>query len=323
MKKQNILSLFDGISCGRLAIKRAEIPVNIYYASEIEKAAISVGKANFPDNHYLGDVRNVYVSSLKEIDLLIGGSPCQSFSFAGKRNGMSTKENIDILDLDTYLRLKDVGFEFIGQSYLFWEYVRILREIQEYNPDVKFLLENVVMAKKWENVISEALGVKPILINSSLVSAQNRKRLYWTNIKNVTQPEDKKIHLQNILEDDIYNKKAAIRGRRLINGKRSDYSDIPIVQYLEVTKNFPNKSNCLTTVEKDNVLTFLDYGRYENAFQNKDSWRKYTREEYEKLQTLDIGYTNVISESAAKKAIGNGWTIDVISHILLNYKREK
>jgi site-specific DNA-cytosine methylase len=135
---------------------------------------------NFPDTIQLGDVRNIDARTLGHIDLLMGGSPCQSFSFAGKRAGMSTKQNEEIYTLERYLELKQAGFEFEGQSYLFWEYVRILQELRESNPDVYFLLENVEMGKKWEKVLSEAIGLQGVHINSALVSAQIRKCIYWT-----------------------------------------------------------------------------------------------------------------------------------------------
>jgi len=163
-------------------------------------------------------VLNVDVHTLGKIDLLIGGSPCQSFSFAGKRKGMSTKDEVEILSMDQYLELKEQNFEFEGQSYLFWEYMRILTDLRKINPDVKFLLENVMMGEKWEKVLSKAIGVNPIEINSALVSAQNRKRLYWTNIgmkpaglfgdleSIIVQPKDKGILLKDILESEIDEK---------------------------------------------------------------------------------------------------------------------
>ena len=208
-----VLSLFDGMSCGQIALKELGAHVERYYASEVDKFAIAQTQLNFPDTVQLGDVRNIDARKLGHVDLLLGGSPCQSFSFAGKRAGMSTKENEEIYTLDRYLELKQAGFEFEGQSYLFWEYIRILHELRETNPNVFFLLENVEMGKKWEKVLSEAIGLQGVHINSALVSAQIRKRIYWTNIRiaqttggdwitDIPQPEDKGILLRDILEDD-------------------------------------------------------------------------------------------------------------------------
>jgi DNA (cytosine-5)-methyltransferase 3A len=290
--------LFDGISCGQIALNKANIPYNNYFASEIDKNAIKVTQHHYPNTIQLGDVTKIEFIASK-IDLLIGGSPCQSFSSAGNRNG------------------------FDGKSGLFWEYVRVLKEV---NPTY-FLLENVVMKKEWEDIITKELGVEPIKINSSLVSAQNRVRLYWTNIPGVGIPEDRGITLNDVLEIDSNANPAAIRGRRLnkatiigrrLNeaGKRSDYNkDIPITQCLEVRATNTNKSNCLTTVDKDNVLTPLPIGRHPNAFKDKLSFRYYSLLEYERLQTLPEGYTNLVSVSQAKKMIGNAWTVDVIAHI--------
>jgi DNA (cytosine-5)-methyltransferase 3A len=214
----NVLSLFDGMSCGQQALERAGIKVNNYYASEIDKHAIQITQKNYPNTIQLGSVVNVDVHTLGKIDLLIGGSPCQSFSFAGKRKGMSTKDEIEILSLDQYLELKEQNFEFEGQSYLFWEYMRILTDLRKLNPNVKFLLENVIMGEKWEKVLSKAIGVNGIKINSSLVSAQNRRRLYWTNIgmkpaglfgdleSVISQPKDKGILLKDILESEVDEK---------------------------------------------------------------------------------------------------------------------
>ena len=195
----NVLSLFDGISCGQIALERAGIKVDNYYASEICDYSIRITKKNYPNTIHIGDVRNVNADDIRNIDIIIGGSPCQSFSFAGKRDGMVTVEKIDITTLEQYLDLKQSGFKFEGESYLFWEYVRLLKEIKP----KYFLLENVKMSKKWKDVISRALGVEPILINSELVSAQSRERLYWTNIPNISQPNDKHIYIDNILQMDI------------------------------------------------------------------------------------------------------------------------
>lgn len=179
-EEMNILSLFDGTSAGRLAAERAGLPVTKYYASEIDKYAIAVSKKNYPDIIHLGNVEDYQEWDIDfgEIDLLLGGSPCQGFSIAGKQ-----------------LNFED------PRSKLFFEYVEILKKIREKNPNVLFLLENVRMKKEFQNIISEHLGVEPIEINSNLVSAQNRKRLYWTNIPNIKQPEDKGIMLKDIVHE--------------------------------------------------------------------------------------------------------------------------
>lgn len=210
----NVLSLFDGMSCGQQALNRAGFKIDNYFASEIDKHAIVVTMANYPETIQLGSVVDVNGYDLPKIDLLIGGSPCQSFSFAGKRKGMSTKDEQQILTLSQYLEFKNEGFEFEGQSFLFWEYMRLLNEIRTKNPNVFFLLENVMMTENWERVLSGAIGVHPIEINSALVSAQNRRRLYWTNIglepaglfgdleSIIQQPKDKGILLKDILQDN-------------------------------------------------------------------------------------------------------------------------
>ena len=212
--KKNVLSLFDGMSCGQIALNRAGIKIDKYFASEVDKHAIKVTMANYPNTIQLGSVTDVDGTKLPPIFLLHGGSPCQSFSMAGKRKGMATKDEQEILTLEHYLQLKNEGYEFEGQSYLFWEYVRLLKEVKP----KYFLLENVLMAEKWEKIITKTLGVAPIMINSALVSAQNRKRLYWTNIgmepdglfgdlkSTIPQPKDKGLLLKDILEDEVDEK---------------------------------------------------------------------------------------------------------------------
>jgi len=210
----NVLSLFDGMSCGQQALQKANIQVTNYYASEIDKYAIQITQKNYPNTIQIGSVIDVRAEELPQIDLLIGGSPCQNLSFAGSRKGLTTKENIEILTLEHYLELKADGFKFEGQSYLFWEYMRLLHEVKP----KYFLLENVEMGEKWEKVLSKAIGVNGVHINSALVSAQNRKRIYWTNIGHVPgglfgdlvctikQPKDKGIMLKDILEKDVDQK---------------------------------------------------------------------------------------------------------------------
>jgi DNA-cytosine methyltransferase len=306
MKINNILSLFDGMSCGQIALNKMGVSYGNYYASEIDKHAIKLTQHHFPNTIQLGDVTQIKGEDLPKIDLLIGGSPCQGFSFSGKQ-----------------LNFND------PRSSLFFEFVRLLKET---NPKY-FLLENVKMKKEYEEVISEYLGVEPIVINSSLVSAQNRVRLYWTNIPNVTQPEDKGIKLSDILESDDNINPAAVRGRKLNkatilgrrlnqNGKREDYNkNIPITQCLEVRGSNTDKSNCITTVAKDNVLTNLPIGRYPDAFNNKLPFRYYTLKEYCRLQTVPDNYfDNIVSENQAKKMLGNGWTVNVIIHIFEQIK---
>ena len=175
----NVLSLFDGMSCGQIALERAGIKVNKYYACEIDKHAIKVTQSNYPNTIQLGSVTEVKAKDLDKIDLVIGGSPCQGFSFAGKQ-----------LNFDD------------PRSKLFFEFVRLLNEAKAINPNVKFLLENVKMKKEYSTIISECLGVEPVEINSALVSAQNRKRLYWTNLCEITQPTDKGILLKDIVHEN-------------------------------------------------------------------------------------------------------------------------
>lgn len=291
-----VLSLFDGISCGQIALNKAGISYGKYYASEIDKHAIKVTQHNFSNTVQLGSINEIKGSDLPKIDLLIGGSPCQSFSNAGLRNG------------------------FDGKSGLFWEFVRILKETKP----TYFLLENVIMKQEWQDIISEALGVKPIKINSSLVSAQNRERLYWANFP-IEQPDDKGIKLINILENTEMINPSAIRGRRLSQVITLDKSlkdkEIPITQCLEVRAKNQDKSNCLTTVAKDNVLTTMPIGRYPNAFKNNLPFRYYTTKEYCRLQTVPENYFDgVASENQIKKMIGNGWNVDTIAHIFKGIK---
>jgi len=199
----NVLSLFDGLSGGRIALKRAKINVKTYYSSEIDKYAIQIANKNYPqDSKYrLGDVTKLSKKQLKKlnIDLLIGGSPCQGFSMIGKLQGSSTKNGIEVTTLKQYKKLKKQGFEFDGQSYLFWEFIRILHIVKP----KYFMLENVRVTKKWLPMFNTALGCEPIFINSNLVSAQNRPRFYWTNIPMKKMPKNKGILLKDILLKDI------------------------------------------------------------------------------------------------------------------------
>ena len=290
MNNNNVLSTFDGLSGGQIALTKLGIQYNKYYASEIDKPAIKVAQYNFPNTIQLGDVRNIDGTVLQDIKLLMGGSPCQSFSFMGKRKGMTTNENVEITDLETYLSMKSNGFEFQGQSYLFWEFVRLLKETKA----KYFLLENVVMSSKWEHVITRALGVEPIKINSARVSAQNRERIYWTNIPNITIPEDKGIMLTDVIPGAVA---AGKRGRKL---KGDNHYSYPL------TTRTDGKSNCIVTATS-NTGFYIKDGEY----------LPYTPEQAEVLQTLDKGYTDVpgVSKTNRLHMIGNGWTIDVIQHL--------
>ena len=304
-----ILSLFDGISCGRVAFERAGIHVTEYHACEVDPFAIQVSNKNYPDIVQCGSV--IGYSPKLGFDYVIGGSPCQGFSFAGKQ-----------------LAFDD------PRSKLFFEYIRILKEVKALNPNVKFLLENVQMKQEYLDIISNTLGVTPVRINSSLVSAQNRVRYYWCNWP-TTQPNDKGILLENIIEegavdreksycidanywkggnpDQYFNKSrrqlvfgASIIGRKInpITGRRDDYNpELKATQRLEIRKDY--KIGTLTTVKKDNVVTH-----------DGISYRNLTPLECERLQTLPDNYTNSVSNTQRYRCLGNGWTVDVIAHII-------
>lgn len=347
MKKINVLSLFDGISCGRLALNKANIPINKYYASEINEYSIKVAKKNFPDTIELGDVRDLKKENIDaKIDLLMGGSPCQSFSFIGHMDGMSTTENgikKDILTLEEYLDAKNNGFKFNGFSYLFWEYVRLLKEVK---PKF-FLLENVNMTKKWENVITNALGVKPIKINSSLLSAQNRKRLYWTNLPIKGIPKDSNILLKSILEDkeNYENVGETLTVQRSLPKLQTKYGYIPNMfnayNSTEIIDKSPTlslgsmvTSSCATTLfvkddksgcycVKNNKININNL-EYDTKLEDGNYiLRKLTPIECERLQNLPDNYTDGVSDSQRYKMIGNGWTVNVIEWLFGHYPNEE
>lgn len=306
----NVLSLFDGISCGRIALERAGIKVDNYFSSEIDKYAIQVANKNWAQDipNRLGDVKNINGCDLPKINLLVGGSPCQSFSFCGKRKGMSTKDNIKIISLDQYIELKNNKFDFEGHSYLFWEFIRLLHETKP----KYFLLENVKMAKEWQDVISKTLEVEPIKICSSLVSAQNRQRLYWTNIPNVEKPQDKRIFADTVKEDknDQFNVASTIAMR---DGSK----------YIKFQSN--KKMPTLTTFcGNPNGLGRPFWAQHEHFAErpfNYNTVRRITPVEAERLQTLPDNYTDNISDYQRYKCLGNGWTVDVIAHIFKNIKQ--
>lgn len=311
MKINNVLSLFDGIGCGIQSLKDAGVQFNKYYSSEVDKYAIKIATHNHPEIIPVGDVRNLIGKDFKNIDLLIAGSPCQNFSFCGTRNGMTTKEGIEITTLEQYLQLKDDGFKFHGESYLFWEFIRLVKEI---NPKY-FLLENVRMDKKWEDLITKITGVSPLKINSSRLVPQNRFRNYWTNIP-ATEPEDR----SPSLSDFIRQAKTGVAFRGVKDPSKPIKSGkIGYTVKLQVRKD--NIANAILT-ELGNAEKGHGTGHYMTVdhmiktFQSADC---------EILQGLPEGYTDVpgVSENKRIHALGNGWTVPVISHIFSFIKPTK
>jgi len=359
-----VVSLFNGMNCGYIALDRLGIKPTRYYSSEIDQHAIKIANKNYPDTIQLGDVKNWrdWDIEWKFVDLVLGGFPCQSWSVAGKQTG----------DRDS-------------RGQLFWVMLDIMQHVMECNPNAKYLMENVRMSNAFEKYIThhteQALpNVNKYLINSSLVSAQNRKRFYWTNIDGIEQPKDRGIVLKDILEDGLTDRtkshcldanyfkggnlksyfekhrrqlvfspngmchvgdadlngnqsikrvyhedgkaptlttmggghrepKVLVKGARMVGrrldatGTRKDHDkSIPIKQMIEVRDD--DKTNCLTTVTKDSILV-------ENM-----SWRKLTPLECERLQTLPDNFTEGVSNTQRYRMLGNGWTCDVIAHIL-------
>ena len=299
----NVLSLFDGMSCGQIALEKSGFQVDKYFASEIDKHAIKVAKANYPDMVHLGDVRDVSADDLPQIDLLIGGSPCQGFSFAGKQ-----------LNFDD------------PRSKLFWEYVRLLKELQP----KYFLLENVKMKQESMDVITEALGVEPIFINSSLVSAQNRQRYYWTNIPMDKLPDDKGIMLKDILEDGFVDRDKAhcIDANYFKGGNLKSYFEKHRRQLVFSDEGLCHVGDADLKGHGYNRRVYHPDGKAPSlcaasggnlepkTFISPDSWRKLTPLECERLQTVPEGYTAHVSNTQRYRMLGNGWTVDVITHIL-------
>ena len=352
----NVLSLFDGMSCGRIALERAGIKVNNYFASEIDKYAIQVAKHNYPNMQHIGDVTQVKATELPKIDLLCGGSPCQGFSFAGKQ-----------LNFDD------------PRSKLFYEYVRVLKETKP----TYFLLENVKMKKEWQDIISKELGVEPIEICSSLFSAQQRKRLYWTNISvDVSKLPNSNEVIADVLELKIKNK----RENKILMSKsnfkvkvRKNYIDkkelalflrsyktktineiavfcnapktivehwfrtdnsfsIPDAEYWfklkeclkiedckydKAVTEFELKNNSFDMAKriyhidgKHPTLTTLTGGGQRKTITDGNEMFYLSPEHCEKLQTVPLGYTKTASERQRFRMLGNGWTVDVIAFIL-------
>lgn len=272
-KEVNVLSTFDGMACFYQALKESGYKVGKYYASEIDKRAMKIANKNHPDIVQMGDItkwRNWNID-WSTIDYIGSGSPCQGFSKMGK-----------MLAFDD------------PRSALFFVFVDIYNHVKQFNPDVKFLLENVKMTPEHRDVITDILKVTPIHINSSLVSAQNRERYYWTNIPNVTVPEDEGITLDSIIPNAVA---CGARGRKY-KGKGDKY-------FYPLTIRKDGKSNCLVTSVSNTGMYIID-----------NEVHKLTPEQAEQLQTLPIGYTEGVSDSARFHMIGNGWTIKVIKHIL-------
>lgn len=310
----NVLSLFDGMSCGQIALNRSGFRIERYFACEIDKYAIQVTQANYPNTQQLGDVTKVCALDLPALDLVIGGSPCQGFSFAGKQ-----------------LNFED------PRSKLFFEFVRLLKEARVKNPNVKFLLENVKMKKEYQDVISEYLGVEPIEINSALVSAQNRKRLYWSNLGGISQPDDKEIYLKDVIEDGLtdrdkaycliesYSRKCATdSGWREYVKKRQGQLIVKEATVKGFTEIMRNQGVDLTFLKsktrrgrkmefKSNCLT---YSKFEYCWFNGADVRLLSPIECERLQTVPDNYTINAPKNKRYAMLGNGWTVDVIVHLL-------
>lgn len=298
MKKLNIFSAFDGGSMGQQSLQKYLNPSQYnYFASEIEYGPMNVANHNFPKTVQLGDITKITGADLpNDIFLMMGGSPCQGFSIAGRKRGMVGNGRVEITSLEQYMNMVSDGFIFDDkeQSQYFWDYVRIMREV---NPQYTFL-ENVVMKglnKKWEHLISKELELEPIRINSSLVTAQNRDRLYWTNIPGVTIPENRFIHISEVVPGAIGG--AGSRGRLLPgNTKHTQYP----------TTRKDGKANCLT--KGGTCRKYTDFAGVTHDL---------TVEQCEVLQGLPIGYTDVIgvTKTDRMKMLGNGWTVPVIEHI--------
>jgi DNA (cytosine-5)-methyltransferase 3A len=274
----NILSLFDGISCGQIALNRANIPYDNYYASEIKPHAIKCTLDNYPNTIQLGDILNLKGSDLPKIDLLIGGSPCKGISRLNKNQE---------------------GLEH-SESRLFWEYIRLLDEVKP----KYYLLENTHGNKEATNTITETLGIKPISINSKLVSAQNRPRYYWTNIPDIKQPIDK-----GITTNDIFD----------YSGVLADECRVKWLNSESGKKSVENGYTKVNPYPKSGCLTALGHKKWNENYLYRDGVYRYlSQTEIEKLQTLPIGYTKILSYDEAYDCIGDGWTVDVIAHILKN-----
>ncbi|GIN22524.1 DNA (cytosine-5-)-methyltransferase [Siminovitchia fordii] len=327
MNNINVLSLFDGVSCGRVALDRAGIKVDNYYASEIDRYAIQIAQKNYPDTIQIGDVTKWDEWELPKIDLIIGGSPCTHWSVA-RRDRETTSDGI--------------GFQL---------FKCFADSINKFKPKYFLYENNHGIHKNIKNEITKYLGVEPIMINSSLVSAQNRKRLYWTNIPNIQQPEDKNILLKDVILDDVlpvalHNlyggfKEKAVRvfegksptirtaagGGHIPSFVKTDliHSEKAIEYMNRKVKDgrdhwdFGHHSDIRNEKSSAVVANFFKGVPY-NVFKDWDCIRKFHPIECERLQTLPDNYTEGVSNTQRYKAIGNGWTVDVIAHIFKNIK---
>jgi DNA-cytosine methyltransferase len=283
-EKINVLSLFDGMSCGQIALNKIGIEYENYFASEIDKYAIQVTQNNYPNTIQLGSVTEVKGSDLPQIDLLFGGSPCQGFSFAGKQ-----------------LNFED------ERSKLFFEFVRLLEECKP----KYFLLENVKMKKEYQDVISNFLGVEPIEINSNLLSAQNRERLYWTNIPNIEQPKDKKLYLKDVVDLNVINRNVVDKNKIKQFWETKNY-----IQYDLSGKGHKSQDQRGYYLNsKHGTLPSHGASSKVKVVLNNGEIVQLTPVECERLQTVPDGYTDCVSDTQRYTMLGNGWTVDVIAHI--------
>ena len=330
----NVLSLFDGMSCGQIALNKIGIKPAKYYAAEIDKYAIQVTQANYPNTIQLGSVTDWrdWDVNWSSIDLVSGGFPCQAWSMAGKQLGDKDERGM-----------------------LFWVMLDIMKHAKSHNPKIKFLIENVKMKKEFEEYIThhteQALGeVSKVLINSALVSAQNRNRYYWTNW-NVEHPEDKGIFLKDIIESGLVDRdksycidanywKGTTVEQYINKARRQLVFELPVAfterrteEAKKIRKEFrqkygrdfsprrgkeliarvDGKMNCLTATYSMKEHTIID---------EKINYRKLTPTECERLQTVPDNYTNHVSNTQRYKMLGNGWTVDVIAHILTAIKQD-
>ena len=312
-KGKVVLSCFDGISCGQVALDRLGIKVDKYMASEVDKFAIQITQKNYPNTLQRGDIRNVTVK--EHIDILLGGPPCQDVSFAGKGKGLIEGE----------------------RSSLFFEFVRVLREAKAINPGLKFLVENTKMKKEYVDIISEILGVEPVLINSNVFSAQNRARLYWTNFNIPELPEDKGIVMADILEDGFtdrdksfcidasYYKGGNLKSYFEKHRRQLVFSDDGLchigdadINGHDLLKRVYHRSGKAPTVN-----TMNGGNREPKVYVEGMKYRKLTCLETERLQTLPDNYTAFVSNTQRYKGIGNGWTVDVICFIMSELKQKE